>query len=295
MVSENTASSQRCDKKEEGQIPEQVGWWFSMRPEEEAGQSHPGLGNRGHQARSVSVNELKSHDGDPDGHGLSLEKRGDVEGCASALGAGITVAIDCCLVMFALLAQSMPQGDDTPRRLSKTGTSLYAVLELKKGARPEEVKKAYSPSRPLPTPPPLSFGYRLGRKLALQYHPDKNPGDTQAAEFFKEINTAHAVLSDPTKRKIYDQHGSLGIYLFDHFGEEGVRYYFIANSCWFKTLVILCYLLTCCCCCCCCCFCCGYLIPPPEEVHWKQQRNVCTQPTRAGAQCTVRIDEDSDD
>lgn len=45
--------------------------------------------------------------------------------------------------MFVLLAQSMPQGDDTPRRLSKTGTSLYAVLELKKGARPEEVKKAY--------------------------------------------------------------------------------------------------------------------------------------------------------
>ncbi|XP_075811917.1 dnaJ homolog subfamily C member 5G [Microtus pennsylvanicus] len=158
----------------------------------------------------------------------------------------------------------MPQGDDTSRRLSKTGTSLYAVLELKKGARPEEIKKAY-------------------RKLALQYHPDKNPGDTQAAEFFKEINTAHAVLSDPTKKKIYDQHGSLGIYLFDHFGEEGVRYYFIANSCWFKTLVILCYLLTCCCCCCCCCFCCGYLTPPPEEVHRKQQRNVCTQPTRAAS------------
>lgn len=70
----------------------------------------------------------------------------------------------------------------------------------------------------------------------MQYHPDKNPGDTQAAEFFKEINTAHAVLSDPTKKKIYDQHGSLGIYLFDHFGEEGVRYYFIVNSCWFKVL-----------------------------------------------------------
>lgn len=202
----------------------------------------------------------------------------------------------------------MPQRDDTPRRLSKTGTSLYAVLELKKGARPEEVKKAYRfrplpfiqpwhfpsipllqqtfffffkilrnfylgakeghpffscdlvsilctshvthasskdptlpflltlPSGSLPTPPTLSFGYRLGRKLALQYHPDKNPGDTQAAEFFKEINTAHAVLSDPTKKKIYDQHGSLGIYLFDHFGEEGVRYYFIVNSCWFKVL-----------------------------------------------------------
>ncbi|CAO2604138.1 DnaJ homolog subfamily C member 5G [Lemmus lemmus] len=125
----------------------------------------------------------------------------------------------------------MPQGDDASRRLSKTGRSLYTVLELKKGAQPEEVKKAY---RSLPALPPLSFGYCLGRKLALQYHPDKNPGDTQAAEFFKEINRAHAILSDPTKKKIYDQHGSLGIYLLDHFGEEGVRYYFIVNSCWFK-------------------------------------------------------------
>uniref|UniRef100_A0A8C2LJQ4 DnaJ heat shock protein family (Hsp40) member C5 gamma n=1 Tax=Cricetulus griseus TaxID=10029 RepID=A0A8C2LJQ4_CRIGR len=109
----------------------------------------------------------------------------------------------------------MPHPDDTPRQLSKTGTSLYAVLGIKRGAQPEEIKKAY-------------------RKLALQYHPDKNPGDIQAAEFFKEINTAHAVLSDPTKKRIYDQHGSLGIYLFDHFGEDGVRYYFIAHSCWFK-------------------------------------------------------------
>ncbi|OBS80376.1 hypothetical protein A6R68_21436, partial [Neotoma lepida] len=110
---------------------------------------------------------------------------------------------------------SMANVDEATRRLSKTGTSLYGVLELKKGAQPEEIKKAY-------------------RKLALKYHPDKNPGDTQAAEVFKEINKAHAVLSDPTKKKIYDKHGSLGIYLLDHFGEEGVRYYFIANSCWFK-------------------------------------------------------------
>ena len=68
----------------------------------------------------------------------------------------------------------------------------------------------------------------------MKYHPDKNPGDAQAAEIFKEINTAHAVLSDPKKRKIYDRHGSLGIYIYDHFGEEGVTYYFTMNSCWFK-------------------------------------------------------------
>lgn len=68
----------------------------------------------------------------------------------------------------------------------------------------------------------------------MQYHPDKNPGNSQAAEFFKDINAAHAVLTDPTKKKIYDRHGSLGLYLYDHFGEEGVRTYFIVNSCWFK-------------------------------------------------------------
>ncbi|KAL1776815.1 dnaJ-like subfamily C member 5G [Sigmodon hispidus] len=185
----------------------------------------------------------------------------------------------------------MPQVDDAPRRLSKTGTSLYAVLELKKGAQPEEVKKAY-------------------RKLALKYHPDKNPGDTQAAEFFKEINTAHSVLSDPTKKRIYNQHGSLGIYLLDHFGEEGVRYYFIAHSCWFKTLVILCCLLTGCCCCCC--FCCGKLAPPPpEEINksqqkkaYSQQKNVNRQPTRLdpqaycnstpGTQGKIEIEEEED-
>uniref|UniRef100_G3R7N5 J domain-containing protein n=1 Tax=Gorilla gorilla gorilla TaxID=9595 RepID=G3R7N5_GORGO len=131
----------------------------------------------------------------------------------------------------------------------------------------------------LPHPP---FGYRLGRKLALRYHPDKNPGNAQAAEIFKEINAAHAILSDSKKRKIYDQHGSLGIYLYDHFGEEGVRYYFILNSCWFKTLVILCTLLTCCCFCCCC----GALKPPPEQDSGrKYQQNVQSQPPRSGENC----------
>uniref|UniRef100_A0A8C6RKB5 DnaJ heat shock protein family (Hsp40) member C5 gamma n=1 Tax=Nannospalax galili TaxID=1026970 RepID=A0A8C6RKB5_NANGA len=154
----------------------------------------------------------------------------------------------------------MSRLDQTARRLSKSGTSLYALLELKMGAPPEDIKKAY-------------------RKLALQYHPDKNPGNSQAAEFFKEINTAHAILSDPTKRKIYDQHGSLGIYLYDHFGEEGVRYYFIVHSCWFKTLVILCCLLTCCCCCCSFCLCCGRVAPPPEETNIKYE-NVYSQPSK---------------
>ncbi|XP_045150144.1 dnaJ homolog subfamily C member 5G [Echinops telfairi] len=179
--------------------------------------------------------------------------------------------------------------DEAARRLSKTGKSLYAVLELQKGASPEDVKKSYRFK-----PQPRSQCH-LGRKLALQYHPDKNPGDAQAAEIFKEINTAHAILSDPNKRKIYDQHGSLGIYLYDHFGEEGVRYYFVINSCWFKTLVLLCCLLTCCFCCCCCCFCCGALMPPSDEtVKRRYQQNVQTQPSRSATPSNFGREEDSD-
>ncbi|XP_012582862.1 PREDICTED: dnaJ homolog subfamily C member 5G, partial [Condylura cristata] len=153
--------------------------------------------------------------------------------------------------------------DEAAQQLSKKGKTLYALLELKKGASPEDIKKAY-------------------RRLALKYHPDKNPGDAQAAEIFKEINTAHSILSDPKKKKIYDQHGSLGIYIYEHFGEDGVRYYFLMTSCWFKTLVLLCFLLTCCCCCCCCCLCCGRLSPPSEEVARRYQQNVQSQPPRAG-------------
>jgi curved DNA-binding protein len=65
----------------------------------------------------------------------------------------------------------------------------YQILGLKKGASNEEIKKAY-------------------RKLAVKYHPDKNPGDKEAEEKFKEINEAYAVLSDTQKKAQYDQFGS---------------------------------------------------------------------------------------
>ena len=67
--------------------------------------------------------------------------------------------------------------------------TLYDALGVKKGASADEVKKAY-------------------RKLARQYHPDKNPGDKAAEERFKEVQHAYDVLSDPQKRKQYDTFGS---------------------------------------------------------------------------------------
>ncbi|XP_076013508.1 dnaJ homolog subfamily C member 5-like isoform X2 [Genypterus blacodes] len=126
----------------------------------------------------------------------------------------------------------------TQRKMSTTGESLYKVLGLEKGASPEEIKRAY-------------------RKLALRHHPDKNPDNPEAVEKFKEINNANSILSDENKRKIYDEYGSMGLYVAEQFGEESVKYYFLMSKCWFKGLVVCCSIFTCCCCFCCCCFCCG--------------------------------------
>jgi molecular chaperone DnaJ len=68
----------------------------------------------------------------------------------------------------------------------------YEVLGLDRDADVEAIKKAY-------------------RKLALQYHPDKNPGDARAEERFKEVNEAYEVLKDPQKRPAYDQFGHAGV------------------------------------------------------------------------------------
>ena len=64
----------------------------------------------------------------------------------------------------------------------------YEVLGVSRDAGDEEIKKAY-------------------RKLAVKFHPDKNPGDKSAEEKFKEIGEAYEALSDPQKRAAYDQYG----------------------------------------------------------------------------------------
>lgn len=68
----------------------------------------------------------------------------------------------------------------------------------------------------------------------MRYHPDKNPENVEAAEKFKELNNAHAVLSDPSKRNIYDSYGSLGLYVAQQFGEDNVNTYFMLSTWWAK-------------------------------------------------------------
>jgi molecular chaperone DnaJ len=78
----------------------------------------------------------------------------------------------------------------------------YQTLGVSKNAKPEEIKKAY-------------------RRLAKRFHPDANPGDKNAENKFKEISEAHDILSDPQKRKQYDQMKEMGSRGFEGFGSGG--------------------------------------------------------------------------
>jgi len=76
----------------------------------------------------------------------------------------------------------------------------YEILQVTKTATKSDIKKAY-------------------RKLAMKYHPDKNPDDKEAEDMFKKINEAYEVLSNDEKRAIYDQYGKAG--LDGHMGSSG--------------------------------------------------------------------------
>jgi len=73
----------------------------------------------------------------------------------------------------------------------KKGRDFYQVLGVERTANQGQIKSAY-------------------RRLAMKHHPDKNPGNEEAAEKFKEVSTAYAVLSDPNKKRQYDIHGEDG-------------------------------------------------------------------------------------
>lgn len=85
----------------------------------------------------------------------------------------------------------------------------YELLGVSKNASSEEIKKAY-------------------RKLALKYHPDKNPGDQEAEAKFKQISEAYAVLSDPEKKTQYDTYGSSGFH--QRFSQEDIFRNFDLND-----------------------------------------------------------------
>ena len=78
----------------------------------------------------------------------------------------------------------------------------YEVLGIEKGASEEEIKKAF-------------------RKMALKYHPDRNQGDKDAEEKFKEVNEAYSVLSDPEMKKKYDMFGFAGVDPTANAGQQG--------------------------------------------------------------------------
>ncbi|MHB1544683.1 MAG: molecular chaperone DnaJ [Gammaproteobacteria bacterium] len=86
--------------------------------------------------------------------------------------------------------------------MTQSKTDYYEVLSVSRDASPDELKKAF-------------------RRLAMKYHPDRNPGDPQAEERFKEAKEAFDVLSDPERRGIYDRFGHAGLAGSAGFGGGG--------------------------------------------------------------------------
>lgn len=85
-----------------------------------------------------------------------------------------------------------------------TDKDYYEILEIDKSANAGEIKKGY-------------------RKMAMKYHPDRNPDDKEAEENFKAVNEAYQVLSDPEKKALYDRYGKSGLQSsgFQGFSDRG--------------------------------------------------------------------------
>ena len=92
--------------------------------------------------------------------------------------------------------------------MTATKRDYYEVLSVERTASADDIKRAY-------------------RRMALKYHPDKNPGDAAAEKSFKECAEAYEVLSDQDKRSRYDQYGhkglsGAGMHDFSHMGFDDI-------------------------------------------------------------------------
>ena len=96
-------------------------------------------------------------------------------------------ALAVCLVATLYLGACI-----APVAEAKKKKDYYEILGIERGASQEEIKKAY-------------------RKMAVQFHPDKNRGNPEAEEKFKEATEAYEVLSDEEKRAAYDRFGKAGV------------------------------------------------------------------------------------
>src|SRR3954454_12440180 len=86
-------------------------------------------------------------------------------------------------------------------------TDYYKLLEVPRNCSEADIKKAY-------------------RRLAMKFHPDRNPGDKAAEDKFKEAKEAYEVLSDASRRSIYDQHGHAGLEAARQGGGAGTAEHF---------------------------------------------------------------------